>query len=177
MYTSRKRLLLLLATVSMALVASAQAVPAGAAPATTRHVVSPVKGARVNPHQMPTQPPAGETPREVSRHYPVDRATYERLKAQVNAAADARDQGLQRSLGGPAPRFPTLGLADGGGWNPPDGALAVGPTSLLTGGNEAFALSTSPAPNYSDPSASTASLGKAARSMIRGRCSTPAMAS
>ena len=58
--------------------ASAQAVPAGAAPATTRHVVSPVKGARVNPHQMPTQPPAGETPREVSRHYPVDRATYER---------------------------------------------------------------------------------------------------
>ncbi len=140
MYTSRKRLLLLLATVSMALVASAQAVPAGAAPATTRHVVSPVKGARVNPHQMPTQPPAGETPREVSRHYPVDRATYERLKAQVNAAADARDQGLQRSLGGPAPRFPTLGLADGGGWNPPDGALAVGPTSLLTGVNEAFAL-------------------------------------
>src|SRR5207248_5774370 len=40
----------------------------------------------------------------------------------------------------PAPEFATLGSTSTGGWNPPDGALAVGPTSILSGANEAFAI-------------------------------------
>src|SRR5439155_15204669 len=77
------------------------------------------------------------------RSYPVDQATYQRLKARADAEAAQRDhgQGNDGTLAtSPAPEFATLGSTNTGGWNPPDGALAVGPTSILSGANEAFAI-------------------------------------
>ena len=118
----------------------------GAPPDTTpgRRPVAPVQGRRVDPHQLPTQPPTGETPeqiKETPRHFPVDQATYARLKAQADAAAAARDKGGQGTLDtSPAPQFATLNSTQTGGWNPPDGGLAVGPTSVLTMANEALAI-------------------------------------
>jgi hypothetical protein len=103
------------------------------------------EGVPINPHQLPPIP-RGETPQQVAgipRLYPVDAATFGQLKAQAqqNAAAGAhRPGGTAGSGGGPVPKFDTLGLGDGGGWNPPDGGLAVGPTSMLVAVNEAFAL-------------------------------------
>jgi hypothetical protein len=77
----------------------------------------------------------------VSRRYPVDEATYRQLKARADAAAAQRDRGEQDSLGSsPGPQWPALSSGSTGGWNPPDGALAVGPTSVLTGANEAMAV-------------------------------------
>ncbi len=54
-------------------------------------------GVPVNPHQLPPGA-AGSAPpeaQEVPRHYPVDQETFERLKAQANAAAatDATPEG------------------------------------------------------------------------------------
>jgi hypothetical protein len=116
---------------------------AGAAP--ERRPVTPAQGRRVNPHEVPSQPPTGDTPeqvKEVPRHVPVDQATYARLKAQADAAATARDKGNgQGSLEtGPAAQFATLASTQTGGWNPPDGGLAVGPTSVLSMANEAVAI-------------------------------------
>jgi hypothetical protein len=116
---------------------------AGAAP--ERRPVAPAQGRRVNPHEVPTQPPTGDTPeqiKEVPRHLPVDQATYARLKAQADAAAAARDKSnAPGSLEtGPAAQFATLTSTQTGGWNPPDGGLAVGPTSVLSMANEAVAI-------------------------------------
>ena len=122
------------------------AVTAGAAQQSARGVrpVSRVPGRRVDPHQLATQPPTGDTPQQVKvapRHLPVDQATYARLKSQADAAAAARDRGGETSLAGsPAPQFATIGSTDTGGWNPPDGALGVGPTSVLTAANEALSI-------------------------------------
>ncbi len=115
------------------------------AAAPERRQVTPAPGRRVNPHQLPTQPPTGDTPEQVTelpRHVPVDAATYARLKSQADAAATARDKGNgQGSLeAGPAAQFATLGSTQTGGWNPPDGGLAVGPTSVLSMANEALAI-------------------------------------
>ena len=48
-------------------------------------------GVVVNPHQLPTPAAPGELPqlREVPRLYPVDQATFERMKAQADAEAAA----------------------------------------------------------------------------------------
>jgi hypothetical protein len=108
------------------------------------HSLPPAHAASVNPHKLPVLAPEGDTPSQVqtaARHYPVDEATYQRLKANADAQAQQRDRGNQASLtGSPEPQFATLGSTSTGGWNPPDGALAVGPTSVLSGANEAFAI-------------------------------------
>ena len=48
-------------------------------------------GVVVNPHHLPPAAAPGELPqlREVPRLYPVDQATFERLKAQADAEAAA----------------------------------------------------------------------------------------
>ena len=116
----------------------------GAPPDTVRHPVPPTPGQRVDPRQVATLPPTGDTPeqlRQTPRHFPVDQATYARLKADADAAASARDRGAEGGLGpSPSPQFATLNSTQTGGWNPPDGALAVGPNSVLTGANEALAI-------------------------------------
>jgi hypothetical protein len=108
------------------------------------HSLPPARSAQVNPHRLPTVPPTGDTPSQiqaVARHYPVDQATYERLKGKADADAAQRDRGNQGSLdSSPLPQFATLNSSNTGGWNPPDGALAAGPTSVLSGANEAFAI-------------------------------------
>ena len=96
-------------------------------------------GVRVDPQRASA--PAGDTPEQLPRRYPVDQATLGRLKAQANAAAAARDAGggvFQSS--GPTPKFATLSMGDAGGWNPPDGGLAVGPSAVLIAVNEGFAV-------------------------------------
>jgi hypothetical protein len=104
----------------------------------------PAHSARINPRNLPTVAPTGDTPQQVQtapRQFPVDQATYERLKANVEAQAEQRDRGDQGSVTkAPDPQFATLASTSTGGWNPPDGALAVGPTSALSGANEAFAI-------------------------------------
>jgi hypothetical protein len=115
------------------------------AAAPERRQVTSSPGRSLNPHQLPTQPPTGDTPEqvtEVPRNLPVDQATYARLKAQADAAAAARDKGAApRTLEtGPAAQFTTLTSTKTGGWNPPDGGLAVGPTSVLSMANEALAV-------------------------------------
>src|SRR5437870_1370033 len=92
-------------------------------------------GVRVDPQRVSA--PAGDTPEQLPRRYPVDQATLGRLKAQANAAAAARDAGggvFQSS--GSTPKFSTLSMGDAGGWNPPDGGLAVGPSAVLVAVNE-----------------------------------------
>src|SRR5437870_12909981 len=92
-------------------------------------------GARVDPRRVPA--PVGDTPAQLPRRYPVDQATLGRLKAEANAAAAARDAGggvFQSS--GSTPKFSTLSMGDAGGWNPPDGGLAVGPSAVLVAVNE-----------------------------------------
>ena len=50
-------------------------------------------GVVVTPHQLPPAAAPGEMPqlREVPRLYPVDQATFERLKAQADTEAAADD--------------------------------------------------------------------------------------
>ncbi|HEV8637210.1 MAG TPA: hypothetical protein VG370_23570, partial [Chloroflexota bacterium] len=104
-------------------------------------------GLPVNPHQLPAIPRDGGPQRvqEKPRLYP-DAATFGQMKAQANAAAAgaAHLPGSTPGGGGPAPEFATLGFGDAGGWNPPDGALAVGPSNsvgpVFVAVNEAFGL-------------------------------------
>ena len=102
-------------------------------------------GVRVDPRQVSA--PEGDTPKQLPRRYPVAEATLGRLKAEANAAAAARDT----SGGGavriaPTASFAGLSMGDAGGWNPPDGGLAVGPQttppipSVLVAVNEGFAV-------------------------------------
>jgi hypothetical protein len=118
----------------------------GAAPDSGAHGrgLPPTRATRVNPHQLPVLAPTGDTPSQIQtapRHFPVDEATYRRLKANADVEALQRDHGDQASAtSSPDPQFSTLGSTSTGGWNPPDGALAVGPTSVLSGANEAFAI-------------------------------------
>lgn len=100
-------------------------------------------GVRVDPRGV--SGPVGDTPQQLPRRYPVDEATFGRLKAQANAVAAARDTGASVGLSvGPTAKFATLGLSDAGGWNPPDAGLAVGPqtlsASVLVAVNEGFAV-------------------------------------
>jgi hypothetical protein len=124
--------------------AAAVNVPISAAAGSVDHGrgLPPARSARVNPHTLSSLAPTGDTPVQTApRHYPVDQATYERLKANVDAQARSRDAGNQGTIASnPTAQFATLGSNNTGGWNPPDGALAVGPTSLLSGANEAFAI-------------------------------------
>src|SRR5690349_16273310 len=56
------------------------------------HATPPARSARVNPHELPTAPPTGDTPVHIAaRNYPVDQATYKQLKAKADADADKRD--------------------------------------------------------------------------------------
>jgi hypothetical protein len=145
---ARQRAAISAALVAASLVgAAALNVPmSAAAPDTGAHGrgLPPAHSARVNPHRLPTLAPTGDTPEQVQtapRHFPVDLATYERLKANAQAQAEQRDRGNQASLANaPDPQFATLASTSTGRWNPPDGALAVGPTSVLAGANEAFAI-------------------------------------
>lgn len=88
--------------------------------------------------------PHGDIPqqvRESPRLFPVDRATFDQIKAQLDADATARDRSQGGGTGtGTAPNFPSLGFTQTGGWNPPDAGLAVGPSSILVAVNEAFAI-------------------------------------
>jgi hypothetical protein len=79
--------------------------------------------------------------------YPVDQATFNAIKAQANATAAAQARaggGGSSSHGkdkGPSAEFPTLTYTGTGQvFNPPDGGLAVGPTSALVAVNESFAF-------------------------------------
>src|SRR5438067_8488172 len=101
-------------------------------------------GASVQPHQLPALP-RGERPeqvrQEIPRQHPVDQAEVGRQKAlahEAAAAAEHRPGGTPVSA--PPPKFATLDINQTGGWNPPDGGLAVGPASVLVAVNEAFAI-------------------------------------
>jgi hypothetical protein len=117
--------------------AAAQTTPTG-------RPIPRAQGKRVDPHQIEPLSPTGDVPQQIKeapRHFPVNQAAYARLKGQADAAAAGRDNGGQGSLTvAPTPQFATLGSTDTGGWNPPDGALGVGPTSVLTVANEALAM-------------------------------------
>jgi hypothetical protein len=108
-------------------------------------------GAAVNPHRLPVAlPEARQRPaRDVDRHFPVGKASFEQLKERANqaaaAAAEHRPEGPPGRAAGPA--FPTLdrNQSSNGGdnslWNPPDGALAVGPgDAVLVAVNQSFAI-------------------------------------
>jgi hypothetical protein len=96
-------------------------------------------GMQVDPRRVSA--PVGDTPEQLPRRYPVDHATLDRLKAEANAAAAARDTGAGVVLNiGPTAKFTTLSMGDAGGWNPPDAGLAVGPSSVLVAVNEGFAV-------------------------------------
>ncbi|MDP2661946.1 MAG: Ig-like domain-containing protein [Dehalococcoidia bacterium] len=90
--------------------------------------------------QRPVLPgdPGPEQVREIPRGYPVDAATFGQMKAEANAAASGRKPppppGDQTA---PPPDFAAIAYT---GWNPPDGALAAGPSSLLAAVNESFAF-------------------------------------
>jgi len=99
-------------------------------------------GVAIHPHELATLP-RGERPEQVRqavpRQYP-DPAAFGRQKAaahQAAAAAEHRPGGTGASA--PPPKL-GLDINQTGGWNPPDGALAVGPSSLLVAVNEAFAI-------------------------------------
>jgi hypothetical protein len=85
----------------------------------------------------------------VDRHFPVDKTTFGQLKERANraaaAAAEHQPEGPPGRAAGPA--FPTLdrNQSNNGGdnflWNPPDGALAVGPgDAVLVAVNQSFAI-------------------------------------
>jgi hypothetical protein len=100
-------------------------------------------GTAADPRALPDAP-RGETPsqaREVPAQRP-DPAAFGRAKAAANA--NAASAGHRPGTGGgavaPPAQFPGLGYGDTGGWNPPDAALAAGPTSLLVAVNEAFTV-------------------------------------
>jgi hypothetical protein len=79
--------------------------------------------------------------REIPRRFPVDEATFGQLKARANANAAAHlPGGTTSTQSAPPALFDGLGLQDAGGWNPPDGGLAVSQTAVLEAVNEAFAL-------------------------------------
>jgi len=102
-----------------------------------------VPGAPVDPHKLSSFP-EGETPeREVPRHVQTSQAEYGQLKAEANRQAAAeRRGGPPQEQSGPPPTFASLDMSGGGGWNPPDGGLAVGPATVLVAVNEAFAMYT-----------------------------------
>src|SRR5579864_6723550 len=112
------------------------------------HPMAPAHAASVNPHQLAKIPPTGDTPIQMQapRNYPVSQDRYRQLKQQVDADADQRDQRQSNNGGGavleatPGAQFATLNSSTTGGWNPPDGALAVRPTSLVSGANEGLAI-------------------------------------
>src|SRR4051812_37749360 len=99
-------------------------------------------GADANPHQLPAFA-AGPARVAEPRRYP-DPSLFGQLKAAANrqSAAARKPGGSTTPATASTPRFPTLGYADGGSWNPPDGALAVGPSSVLAAVNESFAIYT-----------------------------------
>jgi hypothetical protein len=75
------------------------------------------------------------------RRFPVDRRTFEQLKGRANNDAGSRGEGPDdQQVPDVNARFPGLDSTQGGGWNPPDAALAVGPNHVLTAVNEAFAV-------------------------------------
>ena len=128
-----------LLTASSAPVAAFQA---SADPAVAGEDGPQAAGVLVNPHRLQASPhaPGPGQVREVPRLYPVDDATFGLLKARANAAAPAAPHvpGAPPASA-PAPQFPTVDFSDAGRWNPPDGALAVGPTSVVVAVNEALA--------------------------------------
>src|SRR4051812_6620896 len=99
-------------------------------------------GVSVHPHGLSTLP-RGERPEQVRqaipRQYP-DPAAFGRQKAAAHAAAAAVEHRPGGTSGSAPPPKLGLDINQTGGWNPPDGALAVGPASLLIAVNEAFAI-------------------------------------
>src|SRR5438105_2195545 len=88
--------------VASALLLGSLAVPAAANAAPNEgehgHALPPARSAHVNPHQLQTEPPVGDTPEQIHtapRNYPVDQATYARLKSRADAEAAQRDRGGQ----------------------------------------------------------------------------------
>lgn len=110
--------------------------------------VPQARSSTVKLSQLAAVPPTGDTPIKMSkpRNYPVDQNRYRDLKQHVDAEATQREnqQGRQKDDDtlptSPSTQFATLNSGITGGWNPPDGALGMGPTSLLSGANEAFAI-------------------------------------
>lgn len=109
------------------------------------------RGAAVNPHRLPAAQTDGRQlqGREVDRHFPAGKENFRRLKERANqaagVAAEHKPEGPPGRAAGPA--FPTLdrNQSNNGGdnflWNPPDGALAVGPgDSVLVAVNQSFAI-------------------------------------
>jgi len=99
-------------------------------------------GVSVHPHQLSALP-RGERPEQVRRAIPrqyPDPAAFGRQKAAAHqAAAVAEHRPGGTGVSAPPPKL-GLDITQTGGWNPPDGALAVGPSSLLVAVNEAFAI-------------------------------------
>lgn len=134
---------LLAALLALLALASPTSAQASAQPAITGKAGPTAVGRLVDPRHLPTRPStAAQSQRQIPYRVP-NVAAFDQAKARANAAAAERAVRGKSSLGTNATAsYPTLQVCDGGDgcWNPPDGALAVGPTSFLVGVNEAFAI-------------------------------------